>query len=103
MVSVFIDFADAFGSVEHEFIFETLESLDIPLIYCALIEDIYRYSSFAVICGCELSELFYIIRAGADPAQNLTYAQDRAGGGLEPPEKFLGTTPFLSSETPIVP
>ena len=41
--------------------------------------------------------------SGADPAQNLTYAQDRAGGGLEPPEKFLGTTPFLSSETPIVP
>ena len=45
------------------------------------------------------------VRSGADPAQNLTYAQDRAGGGLgaKPPEKFLGTTPFLSSETPIVP
>ena len=43
--------------------------------------------------------------SGADPAQNLTYAQDGAGGGLgaKPPEKFLGTTPFLSSETPIVP
>ena len=56
-MSVFIDFADAFGSVEHGFIFETLESFGIPLIYCALIEDIYRYSSFSVICGCELSEL----------------------------------------------
>ena len=42
---------------------------------------------------------------GADPAQNLTYAQDRVGGGLgaRPADKFLGTTPFLSSETPIVP
>ena len=42
---------------------------------------------------------------GVDPAQNLTYDQDRAGGGLgvKPPEKFLGTTPFLSSETPLVP
>ena len=41
MVSVFIDFADAFGSVEHGFIFETLKSFGIPLIYCALIEEIY--------------------------------------------------------------
>ena len=75
MVSVFIDFADAFGSVEHEFIFETLESFDIPLIYCALIEDIYRYSSFAVICGCELSELFYIIRGTktGDPLSALIF------------------------------
>ena len=30
MVSVFIDFEDAFGSEEHEFIFETLESFDTP-------------------------------------------------------------------------
>ena len=75
MVSVFIDFADAFGSVEHEFIFETLESFDIPLIYCALIEDISRYSSFAVICGCELSELFYIIRGTktGDPLSALIF------------------------------
>ena len=42
MVSVFIDFADAFGSVEHGLIFETLETFGIPLIYCALIEDICR-------------------------------------------------------------
>ena len=38
------------------------KSIGIPLIYCALTEDIYCYSSFSVICGCELSELFYIIR-----------------------------------------
>ena len=52
-----------------------------------------------------LNKLFALGEAGADPAQNLTYAQDRAGGGLgaKPPEKFLGTTPFLSSETPLVP
>ena len=54
--------------------------------------------------------LFFLLsflprETGADPAQNLTYAQDRVGGGLgaKPPEKFLGTTPFLSWETPIVP
>ena len=47
----------------------------------------------------------FVSYTGADPAQNLTYAQDRVGGGLgaKPPEKFLGTTPFLSWETPIVP
>ena len=75
MVSVFIDFADAFGSVEHEFIFETLESFDIPLTYCALIEDIYRYSSSSVICGCELSELFYMIRGTktGDPLSALIF------------------------------
>ena len=75
MVSVFIDFADAFGSVEHGFIFETLETFGIPLIYCALIEDIYRYLSFSVICGSELSEMFYIIRSTktGDPLSALIF------------------------------
>ena len=59
MLSVFIDCADAFGSVEYEFIFETFESFDIPLIYRALIEDNHRYSSFSVIRGCDLCELFF--------------------------------------------
>ena len=42
-------------------------------------------------------------RSGSSPkSDSCSY---RAGGGLgaKPPEKFLGTTPFLSSETPIVP
>ena len=61
--------------LQHAFIFETLESFDIPLIYCTLIEDIYRYSSFSVICGCELSELFYIIRGTktGDPLSALIF------------------------------
>ena len=45
------------------------------MIYCALIEDIYRYSSFAVICGRELSELFYIIHGTktGDPLSALIF------------------------------
>ena len=59
---VFVDFADAFGSVNHKFILETLVQYGIPLQYCCLIEDLYKYSSFSVICGESLSKLFYIIR-----------------------------------------
>ena len=32
----FIDFADAFGSVSHEFIFDGLEKFNIPETYCTL-------------------------------------------------------------------
>lgn len=49
MSAVFIDFSDAFGSVDHDFIFETLQLFDIPLMYCCLIEDMYKYSSFSVL------------------------------------------------------
>ena len=30
----------------------------IALIYCCLVENLYRYSSFSVICGFELSKEF---------------------------------------------
>ena len=59
---VFIDFADPFGSVSHNFIFQTLEHFQIPLVYCCLIEDLYKYSSFRIICGYELTQEFFIIR-----------------------------------------
>ena len=61
--------------MEDRFIFETLKSFGIPLIYCALIEEIYCYSSFSVIHRCELSELFYIIRGTktGDPLSALIF------------------------------
>ena len=59
---IFIDFADAFGSVNHTFMFETLRVFNIPDIYNCLIEDLYKYSSFRVICGFELTERFFITR-----------------------------------------
>ena len=58
----FIDFADAFGSVDHKFIFETLETFGVPRIYCELIENLYRYSYFEVICKNGLSGIYYIVK-----------------------------------------
>ena len=71
----FVDFADAFGSIEHSFLFETLREFDIPLNYCCLVEDLYRYSLFSVICGFELSKEFNIIRATktGDPLSALLF------------------------------
>ena len=59
-IVVFIDFADAFGSVKHEFIFET-SHFGIPEKYACLIKDLYKYSTFKVICGADLTKLFFII------------------------------------------
>ena len=39
---VFIDFADAFGSVKHPYMFETLQELGIPYSLLRVIEDIYK-------------------------------------------------------------
>ena len=39
-IVVFIDFADAFGSVKHEFIFETLSHFGISEKCACLIEDL---------------------------------------------------------------
>ena len=59
---VFIDFADAFGSVIHNYIFESLDEFGIPYPYLRIIEDIYKFSSFQVICKEGLSQKFYIVR-----------------------------------------
>ena len=73
--SVFIDFADAFGSVNHQFLFETLQYFDIPDIYNCLIEDLYKYSSFKVICGSNLTKIFIIVRGTktGDPLSALIF------------------------------
>ena len=62
LLIAFIDFADAFGSLNHTYMFETLQLFNIPNSYCMVIEDIYRYSNFRVICNGELSDEFCILR-----------------------------------------
>ena len=47
LIIVFIDFADAFGSVKHEFIFET-SHFGIPEKYACLIENLHKHSIFKV-------------------------------------------------------
>ena len=75
LIVVFINFADAFGSVKHEFIFETLSHFGIPEKYAFLIEDLYNYSTFKVICGADLTKLFFIIRGTktGDPLSALIF------------------------------
>ena len=58
---VFIDFAEAFGCIKHDFIFETLMDFGIPQMFCCLI-DLYKFSSFRIICDFRLSKEFYIVR-----------------------------------------
>ena len=72
---VFIDFADAFGSVRHEFIFETLKEFGVPLMYCCIIENLYKNSSFEVICGHKMSKRFHIVRCTktGDPLSALLF------------------------------
>ena len=72
---VFIDFADAFGSVKHDYIFETLQDLGIPLPLLCIIEDIYKYSSFQIICKEGLSKKFFIVRGTktGDPLSGLIF------------------------------
>ena len=71
----FIDFADAFGSIKHEYIFETLEELGIPHLYLCIIENIYKYSCFQVICSEGLTKTFYIVRGTktGDPLSGLIF------------------------------
>ena len=60
--SVFIDFADGFCSINHQFLLETLQYFDIPDICNCFIEDLYKYSSFKVICVSDLSKRFIVVR-----------------------------------------
>ena len=72
---IFIDFSDAFGSVNHTFMFETLVQFETPLAYCVLIEDLYKHSQFNVLCGHELTDSFSIIRGTktGDPLSGLIF------------------------------
>ena len=72
---VFIDFADAFGSVNHEYMFETLQDLGIPYPLLCIIEDTYKYSTFQVICKDGLTKKLFIIRGTktGDPLSGLIF------------------------------
>ena len=72
---IFIDFSDAFGSVDHLCMFKVLQEFEVPLPYCILIEDLYKYSNFQVIVGHELSNLFNILRGSktGDPLSGVLF------------------------------
>ena len=72
---VFIDFAHAFGSVRHDFIFETLKVFRVPLMHCCIIENIDKNSSFEVIFGHKMSKRFHIVTSTktGDPQSALLF------------------------------
>ena len=59
---LFIDFADAYGSIKNENMFATLREYNIPLAYCKLIENIYTNACFQVLAGNSLTQKIYITR-----------------------------------------
>ena len=59
---LFIDFADAFGSIRHKEITTTLREYNVPTVYCKIIEHIYDRPSFQVICGNNSTQKIYITR-----------------------------------------
>ena len=59
---LFIDFADAYGSIKHDKMIQTLSEYDIPATYCKIIKNIYEGACFQVICGNTLSKKIYITR-----------------------------------------
>ena len=59
---LFIDFADAFGSIRHKEITATLREYNVPTVYCKTIEHIHDRPSFQVICGNNLTQKIYITR-----------------------------------------
>lgn len=60
MFVIFINFADAFGSVCRKFILTSLEKFSIPRV-CHLVEYLCKYPCFQVIGTNELSRVLFII------------------------------------------
>ena len=58
----FIDFKDAFGSLDHCFLINSLLESGIEHTHWRIIADIYEDSHIAVTCGEGLSKDFYIQR-----------------------------------------
>ena len=56
--AIFVDFRDAFCSLDQEYLIRSLLDSGIEKTYCLLIADIYQDSYFQVICGKELSREF---------------------------------------------
>ena len=56
--TLFVDFRDAFGSIDQRYLIRTLLDSGVEKLYCELIADIYEESHFEVICGKQLSKEF---------------------------------------------
>ena len=59
--TVFVDFRDAFGSVDQKYLIRALLDSGVEKLYCELIADIYEESHFEVICGNQLSKEFALL------------------------------------------
>ena len=58
--TLFVDFRDAFGSLDQNDLIRTLLEVGINKDHCLLIADIYQESHFQVICGNELSKEYLL-------------------------------------------
>ena len=58
--TIFVDFRDAFGSIDQKYMINILLNCGIEKTYCLLIADIYQSSYFQVICGKELTKNFQL-------------------------------------------
>ena len=58
--AIFVDFKDAFGSLDQEYLIRSFLDSGIEKTYCLLVADIYQDSYFQVICGKELSREFLL-------------------------------------------
>ena len=56
--AIFVDFRDAFGSLDQGYLIRALLESGVHKLYCELIADIYEDSHFEVICGQHLSKEF---------------------------------------------
>ena len=56
--TVFVDFRNAFGSVDQKYLIRALLDSRVKTLYWELVEDIYEDSHFEVICGNQLSKKF---------------------------------------------
>ena len=62
--ALFIDFRDAFGSLNQSYLIRALLDANVNEEYCLIIADIYEESHFQVISQSEVSEEF-LLTAGA--------------------------------------
>ena len=54
--AAFLDFRDAFGTLTHDVMFQSLEEIHLPRVYIDIVRDVYKDSFIQVICGNQLTE-----------------------------------------------
>ena len=69
--ALFIDFRDASGSINQDFLIQTLLECNIEKVYIDIIADIYQSSQFQIICGESLSKEFPLSK-GTKPGCQLS-------------------------------